>query len=354
MPADRVGHVPTGLGLKEAGAIATTGLTAIQGIDDALHLTSGRTLIIHGAAGGVGSLALQFAKLRHVRVLATASGEDGLAFAQRLGADAVVDGRSGDIVAAARNFAPGGVDAVLAQVVSDADDAVLLKQAQDVLDWTGWDLPCGANGSCRVFDSTYVVVRIDRELVDRSGGARLRVEEPPLRGRGEVDRAGLGCRHDAGGGQQCRAAVGADPVRADRVAAGVRDVVRVPCLLDPAESDLPVGLGLRAGERPVGLDRVGRHAARPGLADDEAAGRVERERKGHRRGRRVRDGSGAERSAARDAEDVDVASARLRRHDQPAPVGREADLAGRGEEVRRVRVREAERPVPVEQPGEAP
>ena len=114
VPADRVGHVPTGLGLKEAGAIATTGLTAIQGIDDALHLTSGRTLIIHGAAGGVGSLALQFAKLRHVRVLATASGEDGLAFAQRLGADAVVDGRSGDIVAAARNFAPGGVDAVLA------------------------------------------------------------------------------------------------------------------------------------------------------------------------------------------------------------------------------------------------
>ena len=75
VPADRVGHVPTGLGLKEAGAIATTGLTAIQGIDD---------------------------------------GEDGLAFAQRLGTDAVVDGRGGDIVAAARNFAPGGVDAVLA------------------------------------------------------------------------------------------------------------------------------------------------------------------------------------------------------------------------------------------------
>jgi NADPH:quinone reductase-like Zn-dependent oxidoreductase len=62
----------------------------------------------------VGSLAIEFAKLRGARVLATASGEDGSAFVKRLGADAVVDGRSGDITAAARAFAPGGVDAILA------------------------------------------------------------------------------------------------------------------------------------------------------------------------------------------------------------------------------------------------
>jgi len=49
-----------------------------------------------------------------VRVLATASGEDGASFVKRLGADAVVDGRQGDIVAAARQFAPQGVDTVLA------------------------------------------------------------------------------------------------------------------------------------------------------------------------------------------------------------------------------------------------
>jgi NADPH:quinone reductase-like Zn-dependent oxidoreductase len=46
-------------------------------------------------------------------VLATASGEDGVTFVRSLGADAVVDGRQGDIGAAARRFAPGGVDAVL-------------------------------------------------------------------------------------------------------------------------------------------------------------------------------------------------------------------------------------------------
>ncbi len=86
VPAERVGHVPSSLTLRQAGAIATTGLTAIQGIDDALHLKAGDSLIIHGASGGVGSLALQFAKLRGVKVLATTSGEDGLAFVKELGA----------------------------------------------------------------------------------------------------------------------------------------------------------------------------------------------------------------------------------------------------------------------------
>jgi len=120
VPAKLVGHLPPGMSLRDAGAIATTGLTAIQGIDDVLHIKPGETLIIHGAAGGVGSLALQFAKLRGARVLATATGEDGASFVKRLGADAVVDGRKGDIVAAARQFTPGGVDAVLAFAGGDA------------------------------------------------------------------------------------------------------------------------------------------------------------------------------------------------------------------------------------------
>ncbi len=113
MPAEHVGHVPAGLSLRDAGAIAASALTALQGVDDALHLRPGDTVIIHGASGGVGLLALQFAKLRGARVLATASGDDGLSFVRSLGADAVVDGRKGDILAAARQFAPSGVDAVL-------------------------------------------------------------------------------------------------------------------------------------------------------------------------------------------------------------------------------------------------
>jgi NADPH2:quinone reductase len=120
VPAERVGHVPSGLTLTQAGAIGTTALTALQGVDDALHVKSGETLIIHGAAGGVGTLAVQFAKLRGARVLATVSGEDEIALVRGLGADAVVDGRHGDIAAAAHAFAPQGVDALLALAGGEA------------------------------------------------------------------------------------------------------------------------------------------------------------------------------------------------------------------------------------------
>jgi NADPH:quinone reductase-like Zn-dependent oxidoreductase len=112
--ADKAARPPKDFSLAAAGAIPTTGLTAIQGIDDALQVKRGEAVVIHGAAGGVGSLALQFAKMRGARVLATATGRDGIAFVRRLGADAAADGRREDLAAAARAFAPGGVDAVLA------------------------------------------------------------------------------------------------------------------------------------------------------------------------------------------------------------------------------------------------
>jgi NADPH2:quinone reductase len=98
--AQNVAPIPKRVDLVRAGAIPATGLTALQGIDDALHVKKGESMIIHGAAGGVGTLAVQFAKLRGARVLATASGEDGLALVRRLGADTAVDGRREDIAAA--------------------------------------------------------------------------------------------------------------------------------------------------------------------------------------------------------------------------------------------------------------
>jgi NADPH:quinone reductase-like Zn-dependent oxidoreductase len=123
--AEKVAHIPKGLDLEHAGAIPTTGLTALQGIDDALHVKKGESVIIHGASGGVGTLAVQFAKLRGARVLGTASGEDGVALVRRLGADTAVDGHHEDVAAAARRFAPDGVDAVLALAGGDALERIL-------------------------------------------------------------------------------------------------------------------------------------------------------------------------------------------------------------------------------------
>ena len=116
VPERKVGRVPKRLDTRSAGAVATTGLTALQGVDDALRLRRGETVIIHGASGGVGTLAVQFAKRRGARVLATAKGQDGVALVRRLGADEAVDDRREDIAAAARRFAPDGIDAVLALV----------------------------------------------------------------------------------------------------------------------------------------------------------------------------------------------------------------------------------------------
>jgi NADPH:quinone reductase-like Zn-dependent oxidoreductase len=114
VPAEYVGHCPDTLTMREAGAVTATGLTALQGIADVLGVRRGEAVVIHGASGGVGSLALQFAKARGAHVLATASGDDGRRFVRRLGADVAVDGRHDDPADAALDFAPRGVDAVLA------------------------------------------------------------------------------------------------------------------------------------------------------------------------------------------------------------------------------------------------
>ena len=71
-------------------------------------------MAIVGASGGVGTLAVQFAKLREARVFGVASGADGVELARQLGADAAVDGRRDDVAQALRQFAPEGIDAVLA------------------------------------------------------------------------------------------------------------------------------------------------------------------------------------------------------------------------------------------------
>ena len=110
---ENIAHIPRGIGRTEAGALAISGLSALQGVDDILQMKAGETLLIHGATGGVGTLAIQFAKARGVKVLATVSSDEASALVTRLGADVVVNGRTGDVAEAAKRLAPKGVDAVL-------------------------------------------------------------------------------------------------------------------------------------------------------------------------------------------------------------------------------------------------
>lgn len=89
------GHKPRTLGWAESAALPLTALTAWEGLFDRLQLdraAAGKTLLIIGGAGGVGSLAIPFAKLHsQVKVIATASRPDSAQWCRDRGADLVID-----------------------------------------------------------------------------------------------------------------------------------------------------------------------------------------------------------------------------------------------------------------------
>jgi NADPH:quinone reductase len=119
--AQQAARIPKGMKVEEAAALAADGITALRGLEDHLQLKEGQRLLIFGANGGVGHIALQLAKRMGARVLAIASGDDGVELARRLGADAVAEGhKTDDVEKACREFAPEGVDAALVLACSDS------------------------------------------------------------------------------------------------------------------------------------------------------------------------------------------------------------------------------------------
>jgi NADPH2:quinone reductase len=110
VPAWSLAKLTEGLEPATAGALALVGIAAKAAID-ALALRPGETVLIAGATGGVGSIAIQLAKLAGATVLATATPERA-AFVRGLGADEVVD-HTGDLAAQVRAIRPDGVDAVV-------------------------------------------------------------------------------------------------------------------------------------------------------------------------------------------------------------------------------------------------
>ena len=111
------------LGWDEAGGLPLAGLTALQTLDR-LVVSSSDTVLVHGGAGGVGALAVQIAKARGARVIATASHANH-EFLSGLGATPVAYGDG--VVDRVREIAPNGVDVVVDFVggVRDVTMAVL-------------------------------------------------------------------------------------------------------------------------------------------------------------------------------------------------------------------------------------
>jgi NADPH:quinone reductase-like Zn-dependent oxidoreductase len=88
--AGEIAPKPTSVDFATAASIPLAGLTAWQGLFGVGGLQPGQTVLIHGAGGGVGSFAVQFARVKGARVLATA-GSDKLALLRDLGVAEAID-----------------------------------------------------------------------------------------------------------------------------------------------------------------------------------------------------------------------------------------------------------------------
>jgi len=123
--ADNVSLIHGDLSIEQAAVLPTDAFTALTGLDKVLRLKSGESLMVFGASGGIGHLALQLGKRLGAKVFAVASGADGVQLAKRLGADMAVDGRSANVLDLAKEFAPKGIDAALVTTGGEKTDEAL-------------------------------------------------------------------------------------------------------------------------------------------------------------------------------------------------------------------------------------
>jgi alcohol dehydrogenase len=108
-----VAHKPRGIGHPQAAALPLAGVSALQSLTETLRVSRSQRILIHGGAGGVGSIAIQLAKHLGAQVLTTVSTDDAM-YVKSLGADEVIDYKR-------QRFedAVGKVDAVLDTVGGD-------------------------------------------------------------------------------------------------------------------------------------------------------------------------------------------------------------------------------------------
>lgn len=119
VPASNLARVPSQLDAAAAAAIPVAFVTAWYSLIDQAGLRTGETVLIHGAAGGVGLAAVQIAKMHGARVVALAGTTEKRRLLSLLGADIVLDSRSASWAEDVR-AAVGGVDVALNSVSGDA------------------------------------------------------------------------------------------------------------------------------------------------------------------------------------------------------------------------------------------
>jgi NADPH2:quinone reductase len=116
-PAARAVILPDGMSFTDAAAFQIAYGTSHVALDHRARLQPGETLLVLGAAGGVGLTAVEIGKLMGARVIACARGREKLDVARKAGADHLIDARTEDIRAVCKDL--GGVDVVYDPVGGD-------------------------------------------------------------------------------------------------------------------------------------------------------------------------------------------------------------------------------------------
>jgi NADPH:quinone reductase-like Zn-dependent oxidoreductase len=117
VPARNVLDIPGSLSFREAAAFPLVSVTAMQMLFALGGLQAGEDALIMGAGSGVGSVAVQLAKLTGARVMTTVGAHDKIAKAKELGADLVINHTEEDVAARIKDFTGGrGVDLVIEHI----------------------------------------------------------------------------------------------------------------------------------------------------------------------------------------------------------------------------------------------
>ena len=112
--------VPEGLSMIEAAAVPETYFTVWTNVFDRGRLRAGETLLVHGGSSGIGTTAIMLAKAFGSRVIATAGSPEKCEACLKLGADAAINYRTEDFVAATKSASGGrGADVILDMVGGD-------------------------------------------------------------------------------------------------------------------------------------------------------------------------------------------------------------------------------------------
>jgi putative PIG3 family NAD(P)H quinone oxidoreductase len=145
VPAGQLLPVPAGVGLVDAAALPEVTCTVWSNVFMLAGLRPGETLLVHGGASGIGTMAIQLAVTAGARVAVTAGSADKLARCRELGAEILVDYREQDFVEVVRDATGGrGADVVL-----DTIGAKYLDRNLDVLAINGRIANIGLQGGTR-------------------------------------------------------------------------------------------------------------------------------------------------------------------------------------------------------------